>query len=463
MDRVGRQNPTVSVVLPYHDTRGAEAIELYNTSEKDALEWQEALTYDIMAVDDDGLWIHQKFGYSVPRRNGKSEMALARCIWGLKHGERILYTAHRASTAHSIWERLSRLCAKCDISIDSSFRAFGKEHLYTTDDGVIEFRTRTSTGGLGEGYDLLIIDEAQEYTPEQETALKYVVTDSANPQTIMFGTPPTAISAGTVFPNYRKHVLQSESYASGWAEWSVPEMSKADDVDVWYETNPSLGTVLKERTIRSEIGEDNTDFNIQRLGLWIKYNQRSAISRNEWDALQVGHLPKLKGQLFAGVKFGVDGNNVALAIAVRTADDKIFCEVVGCKPLRMGVTWILSFLSNADIRKTVIDGKSGTGLLLDGAKEARIKNIDAATVQEVIKANAVFDMAMEQGTFQHMHQSAVTQVVTNCERRKIGANGGLGYQSSLDGADIALLDSMILAHWICSEVKAEKKKQKAYY
>ena len=463
MDRVGRQSPTVSVVLPYHDTRGAEAIELYNQSEKDALEWQEALTYDIMAVDDDGLWIHQKFGYSVPRRNGKSEMALARCIWGLKHGERILYTAHRASTAHSIWERLSRLCAKCDISIDSSFRAFGKEHLYTTGDGVIEFRTRTSTGGLGEGYDLLIIDEAQEYTPEQETALKYVVTDSANPQTIMFGTPPTAISAGTVFPNYRKHVLQSESYASGWAEWSVPEMSKADDVDLWYETNPSLGTVLKERTIRSEIGEDNTDFNIQRLGLWIKYNQRSAISRNEWDALQVGHLPKLKGQLFAGVKFGVDGNNVALAIAVRTADDKIFCEVVGCKPLRMGVTWILSFLSNADIRKTVIDGKSGTGLLLDGAKEARIKNIDAATVQEVIKANAVFDMAMEQGTFQHMHQSAVTQVVTNCERRKIGANGGLGYQSSLDGADIALLDSMILAHWICSEVKAEKKKQKAYY
>lgn len=463
MDRVGRQTPTVSVVLPYEDTRGAEAIELYNKSEKDALEWQEALTYDIMAVDGDGLWVHQKFGYSAPRRNGKSEIALARCIWGLKHGERILYTAHRASTAHSIWERLSRLCAKCDIGIISSFRAFGKEHLYTADGGVIEFRTRTSTGGLGEGYDLLIIDEAQEYTPEQETALKYVVTDSANPQTIMFGTPPTAISAGTVFPNYRKHVLQSDSYASGWAEWSVPEMSNANDVDLWYETNPSLGTVLKERTIRSEIGEDNTDFNIQRLGLWIKYNQKSAISRNEWEALQVDKLPALKGQLFAGVKFGVDGKNVSLAIAARTADGNIFVEVVGCKPLRAGVAWILRFLSNADIRKTVVDGKSGTGLLIDGAKEARLKNIDAMSVQDVIKANAIFDTAMEQGTFQHMHQSAVTQVVTNCERRKIGANGGLGYQSMLDGADISLLDSMILAHWICSSTKAEKKKQHISY
>ena len=463
MDRVGRQDPTVSVILPYHDTRGLEAIELYNKSEKSALEWQEALTCDIMAVDDEGLWIHQKFGYSVPRRNGKSEMALARCIWGLKHGERILYTAHRASTAHSIWERLSRLCAKCDIPIVSSFRAFGKEHLYTADGGVIEFRTRTSTGGLGEGYDLLIIDEAQEYTPEQETALKYVVTDSANPQTIMFGTPPTAISAGTVFPNYRKNVLQSDSYASGWAEWSVPEMSDAHDVDLWYKTNPSLGTVLKERTIRSEIGEDNTDFNIQRLGLWIKYNQRSAISRNEWEALQVDKLPKLKGQLFAGIKFGVDGQNAALAIAARTKDDKIFCEVVSCRPTRNGVAWILEFLAHADVKKTVVDGKTGTDVLIDAAKEAKIRHIETVNVSQVIKANALFDIAMEQGTFEHMHQSAVTQVVTNCERRKIGANGGLGYQSMLDGADIALLDSMILAHWICSETKAEKRKQRVYY
>lgn len=463
MDRVGRQTPTVSVVLPYKDTKGPEAIELYNKSEHDALEWQAALTYDIMAVDDDGLWVHQKFGYSVPRRNGKSEMALARCIYGLKVGERILYTAHRASTAHSIWERLSRLCAKVDIDIESSFRAFGKEHLYTTDGGVIEFRTRTSTGGLGEGYDLLIIDEAQEYTPEQETALKYVVSDSDNPQTILFGTPPTAISAGTVFPKYRKSVLQEESYASGWAEWSVPDMSPVDDVDLWYETNPSMGYHLNERKVRAEIGDDSTDFNIQRLGLWIKYNQRSAISRNEWEALQTDKLPKLTGQLFAGIKFGIDGENVALAIAVRTDDGKIFCEVVNCKPIRNGVHWITDFLAKADIRKAVVDGKNGSEVLLDDAKEAKVKNIEMVSVPQIIKANSVFDIAMEQGTFTHMQQSAVTQVVTNCERRKIGANGGLGYKSSLDGADIALLDSMILAHWICTETKAERKKQKVHY
>ena len=316
---------------------------------------------------------------------------------------------------------------------------------------------------MGEGFDLLIIDEAQEYTPEQETALKYVVSDSPNPQTIMLGTPPTAISAGTVFPNYRKKVLRGEGYESGWAEWSVEQLTDPMDVDAWYETNPSLGTILKERTIRAEIGDDRTDFNIQRLGLWLKYNQKSAIARNEWDALQVPSLPKLKGQLFVGVKFGHDSVNAALSIAVRTKDNKIFVEAVGCRPAREGVDWIIGFLALADVRKVVVDGKNGAAILEDAMKQARLKKPEIVTVQQMIKANATFEVALAQGSIVHMQQSAVTQVISNCEKRAIGSNGGFGYRSTLDGADIAILDSMILAHWSCSETKAEKKKQRVMY
>ena len=461
--RKGRQSPTVSVILPYEETKGQEAIDLYDMTEKTALEWQVALCYDIMAVNDDGLWIHQKFGYSVPRRNGKSENILMRCLWGLKNGERILYTAHRATTSHAVWERLGRLCEKTDIVVESSFRAFGKEHLYCEGGAVIEFRTRTSTGGLGEGYDLLIIDEAQEYTPEQETSLKYVVTDSLNPQTIMLGTPPTAISAGTVFPDFRKNVLRGDGYESGWAEWSVPDMTDVHDIEAWYETNPSLGTVLKERTIRSEIGEDTTDFNIQRLGLWLRYNQKSAISRNEWEALQLDALPKLDGQLFVGIKFGHDGANVALSIAVRTADDKIFLEAYACRPFKSGIVWIIDFLSKADIAKVVVDGKNGTGLMEDAMKVAGLKKPVIPNVSQVIKANASFEMGLASASIRHMEQSAVTQIVSNCEKRAIGAGGGFGYRSILDGADVAILDSMIFAHWICEETPKVRKKQTISY
>ena len=104
MDRIGRQDPTVSVILPYKNTKGAEAVALYNATERDALDWQVSLCYDIMAVSDEGMWVHQKFGYSVPRRNGKSEMVLMRCLWGLKNSERILYTIHaiRHTQVHNV-------------------------------------------------------------------------------------------------------------------------------------------------------------------------------------------------------------------------------------------------------------------------------------------------------------------------------------------------------------------------
>ena len=459
---VGRQTPTTSVVLPYTDTKGPEAIALYNATERTAIEWQEALCYDIMATNEDGLWVHQIFGYSIPRRNGKSENVLMRCLWGLKNGERILYTAHRATTSHSVWERLERMCKKASINVESSFRAFGKEHLYCEGDGIIEFRTRTSSGGLGEGYDLLIIDEAQEYTPDQETALKYVVTDSLNPQTIMLGTPPTAISAGTVFPKYRATVLSGEGYDSGWAEWSVDVMTDPHDTSAWYETNPSMGYHLDERKIRAEIREDPIDFNIQRLGLWLQYNQRSAISPNEWKALQVAELPKLNGKLYVGIKFGNDGANVSLSIAVKTQDGKRFLECIDCRPVREGLEWIINFLDKADVKRTVIDGAGKGDNLADALKKLGIKRVIQPKVIEVIRANAVFEADLNSASICHMEQASVEQVVSNCEKRAIGSNGGFGYKSIKLGADISILDSMILANWVCSEDKDKQVQHISY-
>lgn len=462
MDTIGRQDPTVSVVIPYNETRGAEAVEIYDRTEHNTLEWQVALLYDLMAINDEGLWTHQKFGYSVPRRNGKSEIALIRCLWGLKTGEKILYTAHRATTSHSIWERLERLCAKADITITSSIKAIGKEHLYADTGAEIHFRTRTSTGGLGEGYDLLIIDEAQEYTPEQQTALKYVIADSTNPQTLYFGTPPTAISAGTVFPKYREAVLQGAGFESGWSEWSVPELTDPNDREAWYETNPSLGTILTERAIRGEIDDDETDFNIQRLGLWLKYNQKSAISRKEWDALMVTKPPKFTGPLYVGVRFAHDTPNVSVSIAVKTDDDKIFVECIGCKPIREGVTWIVHFIRTADVRAVMIDGDSGKKILESALQAARVNNVTGARVGDIITANSLFEQLLTAGEILHSGQPSVIQVVTNCEHRHIGSSGGFGYKSQLEGTDISILESITLAAYLCKEAKPTKKQTISY-
>lgn len=475
--RKGRQTPTQSVVLPYYETKGQEAIDSYNTSGRTAQEWQELLLSDILAVNDDGLWTHTKFGYSVPRRNGKNEIAAIRELYGLEHGEKILHTAHRTTTSSSASKRLASILngkgyteiarPKNGEHYEKAYtfsKQFGLERITLLDEGggTCDFRTRSSKGGLGEGFDLLVIDEAQEYTDDQESALKYVVTDSRNPQTIFCGTPPTPVSSGTVFTKLRVATLTGATANGGWAEWSVEKQSDVRKKDLWYETNPSLGTIFTERSVADEIGTDDVDFNIQRLGLWLKYNQKSAISKAEWAELKAATLPALSGPLFVGIKYGNDGNHVAMSIAVKTKKGKIFVETIDCREIKSGNLWILDFLKKAKVSKVVVDGANGQQLLADDMKEARLKKPLLPTVKEIILANSSFEQGIFQANISHMGQPSVEQIVSNCEKRAIGSNGGFGYKSIKEGVEVAILDSLVLAYWSCS-ISKEKKKQRVSY
>ena len=459
--RIGNQEPTQKLVLPYKKSLYKDAVETYQKTGRKAQKWQATLLNYIMAINSDKLWTHAQFGYSVPRQNGKNEIAAMREMHGIVSGERILHTAHRTSTSHMAWERLCGLLDEAEIKYDS-IKAKGSENIRLADGGKIEFRTRTTLGGLGESYDLLVIDEAQEYTTEQATALKYVIAASPNPQTLYCGTPPTPLSSGTVFMNLRNEALSGGTIDTGWAEWSVEEESDVNDIDLWYLTNPALGVRITERTIRTEISSDTIDFNIQRLGLWLKYNQKSAISKNEWEVLQEKKPPELTGSLFVGIKYGNNGLNVAVSVAVKTSDDRIFIDVRDCQSVRNGNGWIIAFLQSIDAQTVVIDGASGQSLLASEMKDSRLKPPVLPTVKEVILANSSFEQAIFQKSICHMGQPSLAEVATNCEKRPIGSSGGFGYRSQVEDYDIALLDSVMLAHWACTTAKPVIKQRINY-
>jgi hypothetical protein len=460
----GRQTPTQSLVLPYSETYGPEAIKTYNSTGRTAQEWQELLLCDMMATNAEGLWTHTKYGYSVPRRNGKNEVVAMRELYAVLNGESVLHTAHRTPTSHSAWERLCELLSKTGLKEGEDYKTlkqFGLEQVtMLKGEGRVNFRTRSSKGGLGEGYDLLVIDEAQEYTIDQESALKYIVTSSKNPQTVFCGTPPTPVSSGTVFQKMRENAISGRSQNTGWAEWSVEEMTDPHDKDAWYQTNPSLGTVFTERSVADEIGPDETDFNIQRLGLWLRYNQKSAISEKEWTALAVKAMPKLVGDIYAAVKFSLDGATVTLSVAVKTAGRKVFLEAVDCKPTREGNAWLINYLRDMKARKVVIDGANGAQqILAKELKENRVKGVILPTVREVIVANSLFELSLFDESICHNNQASLAQSVANCEHRAIGSSGGFGYRSIKDQVDVTLVESATLAFWVCHEDKARRKQK----
>ena len=466
-----QQTPTASHIAQYQNSKGAEACELYAKCGKTPLPWQRLLMEDILATNatDKLEWTHMKFGYSVPRRNGKSEILVMRAVYALVKGERVLYTAHRTTTSHNSWEKVVDTLAKIGYTEKDDYKTtkqFGLEHIeWKHGNGIINFRTRSSKGGLGEGYDLLIIDEAQEYTADQESALKYIVTDSKNPQTLMCGTPPTVVSSGTVFEKYRRECLGGKLQDAGWAEWSMPDLTDAHNIEYWYKTNPSLGFILSERTIRSELGDDQLDDNIQRLGVWVKYNQQSAITRNEWKmSIEKNPIPAEKPiRLFWGVKYAKHTEHVSLSVAIKIQDNKIFTECIDCRPVRDGNAWLMPYLQNPHSEKIIIDGAGQASILEQDIKEAGIKlKTVIPRTGEVIEAAAVFENLLFQGNLKHGDQPSLEQIAANCTHRPIGASGGFGYDSLLLNADISILESCMLASWLCATAKP-KKKQLAFY
>src|SRR5690625_4339986 len=173
--RIGEQTPTRSLILPYDESLGPDAIKLYEKSGRKAFDWQKFLIDAIMARNKNGLWVHMNFGYAVPRQNGKNEIVAIRELHGLENNERILHTAHRTNTSKAAFERLVTILeAKgYENQVDfTSIKARGNESIELVGGGRVDFRTRTSTGGLGESFDLLVVDEAQEYTDDQRSALR---------------------------------------------------------------------------------------------------------------------------------------------------------------------------------------------------------------------------------------------------------------------------------------------------
>ena len=178
--------------------------------------------------------------------------------------------------------------------------------------------------------------------------------------------------------------------------------------------------------------------------------------------MKVEKLPKLRSKLFVGIKYGNDGTNVAMSVAAKTYDNRIFIEGIDCQSTRTGTRWLINFLREADVKTVVIDGANGQKKLADDMKRVGLRKPILPTVKEVIASNYGFEQAIFEKTICHKNQPSLMQIVSNCEHRAIGSNGGYGFKAIREGMEIALLDSACLAFWAASESK-ETKTQKISY
>lgn len=482
MPRVGNQSPTYSWCGSYTRTEGVFAVEMANIYGLPPHPWQRTVLNDWLAIDDDGKLLNSLCVLAVPRQNGKTGCCDPRETWGLmRRGEWILHTAQEYQTAQKAFDRLR---AKFGTRKNDPMAKYPELNAlvkrYTTsanqmvldlnNGGHIEFRTRGSNDDVGRGgtFDLVVVDEAQSYTDAQDAALSPLnsAAPHGSPQTILMGTVSTPKSAfkGEKFAAIRAGLHDSPYTGACIHEWSVEEMGDVNDIERWYEANPSLGYQLLESALLADSRKMSQDsFAREHLGWWPKdiANTNCPIKSADWNACKLDN-PKQEGVLVLAVKFTPDGSTGTLAACYKSKENPPFVYVVDSRSLSGGIGWFVDKLSEKHKKcaQIVIDGQSNaqtlTERLLSGGVPSR--TIIRPKTSEYIAACSGFANAVRERQVTHYGQPALDMSATESRKRAIGSYGGWGFGST-DDADASLVEACALAYWGAVNTKRDPSRK----
>ena len=469
MPKVGNQRPTYSWCGSYTRTEGGLASKLADSYGLPPFEWQRLILNDWLAIGDDGRLLNSLCVLPVPRQNGKTGVCDPRETWGLVHrGEAILHTAQEYQTAKKAFDRLRVKFGDKKNDPHARFpelNAMVKKYTTSANQMVldlkngahIEFRTRGANSDMGRGgtFDLVVVDEAQSYTDAQDAALSPLnsAAPTGSPQTILMGTVPEPTSAykGEKFASIRDS-LHTDPYVGACIhEWSTGEIGDVMDKSRWYDCNPSLGYQLLESALMKDARMMSADaFAREHLGWWPEIAKASAVIRDsDWNACKVDN-PRKDGLLVYAVKFSPDGATGALAACYKPDDGVPFVYVVDVKSLSHGIGWFVDNLAPRANKaaQIVIDGQSNAQnlnerLLSEGVSS---KMIIRPQTRDVIAACSSLVNAVKERKITHYGQPALDDSATKTKRRRIGNNGGFGFEST-DAANAELIEACALAYW----------------
>lgn len=467
---VGNQVPTYSWCGSYNRTEGKLASDLADAYGMPPHPWQRLLLNDWLALDDDGRLLNSLCVLPVPRQNGKTGVCDPRETEGLIiRGEWILHTAHEYQTAKLAFDRLRAKFGTRKNDPNARFPELNRlVERYTTsanqmvleltNGGRIEFRTRGGNDDAGRGgtFDLVVVDEAQNYTDAQDAALSPLnsAAPHGSPQTILMGTVPNPEKAlkGEKFAAIRAGMHEGPYVGGCIHEWGAPEVGDPLDVARWYEYNPSLGYQLLEPALMKDARTMNPDtFAREHLGWWPESIATSApILRSDWDRCRTDS-PERGGVVCYAVKFSPDGSVGTLAACHRNEDGRPpFVYVVDSRSLGHGIAWFVDALTRVreEAALFVIDGPSNSQNLVDRLIAERVpKNqLCRPRTQDVATACSTLCNAVRERTVTHYGQEALDTSACESRRRPIGTGGGYGFQST-DRADATLVEAAALAYW----------------
>lgn len=459
---VGCQTPRITTAPPAKWNDADDCAFLAESYGLKPDPWQMHVLQAWMGKTKDDRWAAGRWGIAVPRQNGKNGiLEMVELFFMVSMGLKILHTAHEVKTARkaflrilSFFENERKYPELAALVAPSGIRKTnGQEAIVLTNGGSVEFIARSKGSGRGFTVDVLVCDEAQEYGEDAQAALLPTISSapSGDPIQILLGTPPAPGMDGAVFTRIREAGVNGKDKRVAWCEWSPKPDAKHSDRSVWLETNPSLGIRLNVATVTDEFGAMSSEmFFRERCGFWdVGGHGSKAFDIDVWSSRKTD--PPADGTRCFGVKFSVDGSAVSLGAAVKPKDGPVHVQAIRTAPMGDGTQWLVDYLVERKdrIAQIVIDGKSGTGYLVEALRANGIGKqvIIIPALDQVITAHSMFIQGITEGGLSHAGQDALNSQIEDTTRRKIGANGGFGWESISDNGSVGFVDATTLALW----------------
>ncbi|NKS41708.1 hypothetical protein GS496_14210 [Rhodococcus hoagii] len=455
----GRQEPHHLSVFDGDTSHGEKAIELGRRVGAIAMPWQKAAQHALLSTTPSGRWTHSTCCLLIPRQNGKSEVLILRCLYGLfKLGETIIYTAQRWKTARDGWKRM--------MSIIKSRSWLKKRVVRSTcsqGEGIIElesgasisFGTRSNDSGRGlTDVDLVVYDEAYNLTPGEISAMSFVQMAAKNPQRIYASSAVNQDEHpnGEVLASVRVRGLDREP-GLYFAEYMAPEEMPRDAPETWRYANPSFGVIQTEekildimRNLATPAGRKGFDVEALGRGDWPDPSDEQEtwqiVAEDQWHGLV--DYPELVGTRAIGI--ARVGAQWVVAAAQRTDDDRIHVEV-----------GYLRIAANPDIVDLIVrlddalepcaiatDARSPAAVIEPLLKKAGIELIKSSTSQAALMGSGFVDDA-DDGLISHTGQRAL-DVALEAAGKRLLPRGDWVVDAAGDPA-VAPLLAVVVARW----------------
>jgi hypothetical protein len=349
--------------------------------------WQRWLLIHALELNDDdsGSFRFRNIVVLVARQNGKSTLSQVLSLFALYvlGIDLVLGTAQDLDTAEEVWEGALDIIEETPELAqlaDKPIRVNGKKTIRLLTGERYKVKAANRRAGRGLSSDLILLDELREHTSwDAWGAITKTTRARQNPQVWALSNAGDASSLVLRHLRLKAHAalddpdgicetadgpmvssegideleeLLGDDLEDGLAifEWSAPPGCAIDDRDGWAQANPSLGHIITERTIASEMATDpEWVFRTEVLCQWSEGSLVGPFPPGTWEAgtdEESQIAPESRRAWCVDVSH--DRSMSYVAVAGFRSDGDPHVEVVA---QRAGTAWVTDWFAEKESRR----------------------------------------------------------------------------------------------------------------